>query len=173
MWWCLLQVSSLVGKNRTKQLKSLISTLLFLSPPPPILPLWIFSFSFSSSLSCKVRVQLEDKGIETGSSLPLCQTIWLYTAVISPLYLSPSTGLCDELKQESSPWAPVCACEYLWMCVAMFCVWIVQNLCSPAVILSETPKRDTHARFASVSSLFVISNLQLQGNAARSYVCSE
>lgn len=110
-----------VGRNRTQE-KSLISTPLF-SSPFPIIPLWLFPFFFPSSLSCRVRVQLGDKGIETGSSLPLCQTIWLYTAVISPLYLSPSTGLCDELEQESSLWAPECVCVCACVCEAMFCIW--------------------------------------------------
>ncbi len=133
-----------VGKTRTKQ-KSLISTPLF-SSPFPILPLWLFPFFFPSSLSCRVRVQPEDKGIETGSSLPLCQTIWLYTAVISPLYLSPSTGLCDELEQESSLWAPQCVCVCVCVCVCKDALHLnCWNLCCPAVMLSEIPNRDTHA----------------------------
>ncbi len=115
---------SLMGKSRTKQ-KSLISTPFFPSPLL-ILPLWLVPFFFPSSLSCRVRVQLGDKGIETGSSVLLCQTIWLYTAVISPLYLSPGTGLCDELEQESSLRARVfvCVCVCVCVCTEMFSIWI-------------------------------------------------
>ncbi len=113
---------SLMGKSRTKQ-KSLISTPLFPSPLL-ILPLWLVPFFFPSSLSCRVRVQLGDKGIETGSSVLLCQTIWLYTAVISPLYLSPGTGLCDELEQESSLRARV-----------FVCVCVCVQRCSPSELV--------------------------------------
>lgn len=96
-----------LGNNRTKQ-QRLISTPLFLCPFH-ILSLWLFPFFFPSSLRCRVRVQPGDKEIETGSSLPLCQAIRAYTAAISPLYLSPSTG--------SLWWAPVPGCVCLSVCI--------------------------------------------------------
>lgn len=103
-----------LGNKRTKQ-QRLISTPLFLCPFH-ILSLWLFPFFFPSSLRCRVRVQPGDKEIETGSSLPLCQTIRLYTAVISPLSVSQHRFPV----MSSSTWVCVCVC--LCVCRDVLCL---------------------------------------------------
>lgn len=97
----------------------------FLLVPRHIRPSSSFHSAPPSSLCGGSEFSLQIRELKQDTVRALCWTVWLYTAAISPPYLSLSTGMCDELIHSS----PVSKQRLSWWVVTS--VILTQSIYSP------------------------------------------